>query len=117
VVSVISIAAIRDPCITPDGTYQHSHDKDIMKYKIRLMLRIAAKHGHTKLVLGALGCGASHNPPKGVANAFLEVLTEKEFQGGWWDQVVFAVQDNVKMKDILTGNYHHFMTVLDGKVV
>lgn len=120
VVSVISIAAIQNPCVTPDGTYQHSHDKDIMKYKIRLMLRIAAKHGHTRLVLGALGCGAAHNPPKDVGRAFLEVFKEKEFQGGWWDQLVFAVLDNVKKSDtsqVFNGNYDHFMNEVDSAIV
>lgn len=79
VVSVISIAAISDPSIATNGSYRYKHDKDIMKYKIRLMLRIAAKHGHRSLVLGALGCGAFHNPPKDVAKAFLEVFKEPEF--------------------------------------
>ncbi|KAF2444248.1 hypothetical protein P171DRAFT_473387 [Karstenula rhodostoma CBS 690.94] len=120
VVSVISVAAIRDPCVTPDGTYQHGHDKNIMKYKIRLMLRIAAKHGHTMLILGALGCGSFHNPPKDVAKAFLEVLKEQEFRGGWWDYLVFAVMDNVRESEtsnVFTGNYYHFMNELDGEIV
>jgi len=120
VVSVISIAALRDPAVNDDGTYKYSHDKEIMKYKIRLVLRIAVKHGHRKIVLGALGCGKLHNPPKDVASAFLEVLREKEFQGGWWEQLIFAVLDNVDPKNSATaanGNFGNFFRTLDGKIV
>lgn len=91
-----------------------------MKYKIRLVLRIAAKHGHRKLVLGALGCGAARNPQKDVARVFREVMQEPEFQGGWWEQLAFAVLDDVSNDDgsiIPEGNCRHFMNELDGKVL
>jgi len=73
--------------------YAKEEDRNLMKIKMRLSLRIAAKHGHRKLVLGALGCGAFRNPPEEVAKLWREILTEEEFTGGWWDNVVFAVLD------------------------
>lgn len=77
--------------------------------------------GHTKLVLGALGCGVFANPPGDVARCFLEVLRETEFQGGWWQEVAFAVLDNVKGGEEGgkegKGNFGVFYRGLHGKVV
>jgi hypothetical protein len=60
------------------------------------------------------------NPPTDVAQCFLEVLREKEFQGGWWEEVAFAVLDNAKGpnrgKDG-NGNFGQFYKVLNGQVV
>ncbi|KAH7085422.1 hypothetical protein BKA63DRAFT_400559 [Paraphoma chrysanthemicola] len=118
---VISVAALRHPALTDDKKhFKNEGQRAETKRKIRLTLRVAARNGHTKLVLGALGCGVFGNPPKEVAECFLEVLREKEFQGGWWEEIVFAILDNVKGelggKDGI-GNYGEFWRVLDGQVV
>lgn len=121
VTSVISVAALRYPALTADGKHFKSEfQRAETKRKIRLSLRIAAGKGHTKLVLGALGCGVFGNPPGEVAKCFLEVLKEKEFQGGRWEEVVFAILDNVKGANggrDGVGNYGQFWRVLDGEVV
>ncbi|KAF2501386.1 hypothetical protein BU16DRAFT_444147, partial [Lophium mytilinum] len=96
VTSVLTVAAARGPMVSRDQTYFFNGDRELMKSKIRVTLRMAARNGHTKLVLGALGCGAFGNPPKDVAECYLEVFREGEFQGGWWEDIVFAVLDNVK---------------------
>lgn len=121
VTAVISVAALRRPALTDDKKhYKNEGQRAETKRKIRLTLRVAATGGHTRIVLGALGCGVFGNPPKEVADCFLEVLREKEFQGGWWEEVVFAVLDNVKGdqggKDGI-GNYGEFYRVLDGEIV
>lgn len=119
VVSVLSIAALRCPDTrtatfqtTPHGNHQRlifarPEDRDLTKDKMRLCLRVAASKGHRLLVLGALGCGAFRNPPREVANCWLEVFAEQEFQGGWWDQVWFAVYDAKN-----EGNFELFDEVL-----
>jgi hypothetical protein len=121
VVSVISVAALRKPLLTDDRKhFKNEGQRAETKRKIRLTLRVAAHKGHTKLVLGALGCGVFANPPKEVAECFLEVLREKEFQGGWWEEVAFAVLDNVKGDDggkDGKGNFGCFHRVLDGQIV
>lgn len=61
-----------------------------MKHKIRNMLRIMASHGHTHLVLGALGCGAFANSPIIVSRLFSEIFSEEEFQGRF-EVVDFAI--------------------------
>jgi uncharacterized protein (TIGR02452 family) len=119
--SVISVAALRRPDLTRDRkSYRSPGARAETKRKIRVILRVAAMQGHTKLVLGALGCGVFLNPPTEVAQCFLEVLREEEFQGGWWEDVVFAVLDNAKGpnggKDG-SGNFGQFFRVLDGQVV
>jgi uncharacterized protein (TIGR02452 family) len=121
VTTVISVAALRYPALTDDRKrYKNEGQRAETKRKIRLTLRIAALGGHTKLVLGALGCGVFGNPPKEVATCFLEVLREKEFRGGWWEDVVFAIMDNAKGDQggkVGVGNYGEFYRVLDGQIV
>ncbi|ORY12704.1 hypothetical protein BCR34DRAFT_624167 [Clohesyomyces aquaticus] len=92
--SILTLPALRRPMLASMGVYAYPSDRDTMRNKIRLLLRISALHGHRKLVLGALGCGAYGNPVEEVAQLFKEVFGEKEFKGGWWEDVVFAVKDN-----------------------
>lgn len=120
VVSVLSIAALRTPDTrnvvlnTPSGsvtepTFARPGDRELTKLKMRLCLRMAAQRNHGLLVLGALGCGAFRNPPKEVARCWLEVLKEPEFQGGWWEEIWFAVFDKRG-----EGNLEIFEEILDG---
>lgn len=116
VVSVVSVAAICQPSVasTASGMKKYSNDADrrLMTEKIRLMLRMTIRHKHTQLVLGAFGCGAFGNPREEVANIFVQVLAEKEFQGGWWEDLVFAVLDDGRGP-----NFKVFHNALDGLVV
>lgn len=137
VVSVVTTAALERPLFDNDETQEEAKrvprrdpgpppsiaelearrftqdkDRNTTKAKMRLALRIAARNGHRRLVLGALGCGVYGNPPLDIAHCWLEVLTEWEFQGNWWIDVCFAVLD--KRND---GNFEIFRKVLDGKMV
>lgn len=124
VTSVLSVAALRRPDLVADthgvDAFADPDQRAETKRKIRLSLRVAARQGHAKLVLGALGCGVFANPPADVARCFLEVFCEAEFQGGWWEDVVFAVMDSKSGaeggKDG-SGNFGRFYRVLHGKVV
>ena len=121
VVSVISVAAVRDPSVSRrldsgEEIYSDGDDRDLMRSKIRMALRVAATKGHRKLVLGALGCGAFGNPKAEVVRLWKEILTEPEFSGGWWDNVVFAVLDDGGGKDS-NGNYGVFWRGLEGLAV
>lgn len=60
------------------------------KVRIRTTLRAMAIHGHTAIVLGALGCGAFQNPPEAVNELFGQVFLEDEFYGRF-EKVVFAI--------------------------
>ena len=117
VLSFISVAAIRGPAITKtlagEERYKHAGDRDLMKEKIRVVLRIAAATRHRRLVLGALGCGAFGNPRVEVARCWREVFEEQEFRGGWWETVVFAVMEEGGKWDG-DGNFGVFWRDLDG---
>jgi uncharacterized protein (TIGR02452 family) len=107
VVSVISVAAICQPPTIKDNNsrerYAHGADAVLMEKKMRVILRMAAKNGHRQIVLGAFGCGAFGNPKDEVASMWKSVLSEPEFAGGWWQDVVFAVFDTDRR-----GNFQTF---------
>lgn len=92
-VSVISMAAEKGPATTKDKEkYQKAADSNLMKDKMRMILRTAAHNRHQRLVLGALGCGRFGHPTQAVANCWDDVLKEKEFQG-FFELIVFAIYD------------------------
>lgn len=63
---------------------------ETMMRRIRIMLRVAVKHGHRNLVLGAWGCGAFRNNPRNVAEYFRSILIDEGY-GKCFDEVCFAV--------------------------
>lgn len=77
-IAFISVAGINRPTLTSEGMIDEAHI-EMIKNKIRTILRIGLRNGHDSLVLGALGCGAFRNPPRHIALLFNEVLNEKEF--------------------------------------
>lgn len=68
-----------------------------VKEKMRTIFRIALKHGHDAIVLGAWGCGAFKNPPQHIAKLFHQVLDEPEFCNRF-KKVVFAIVDRRKLE-------------------
>ncbi len=92
-VSVLSVAALACPPLTPVTTRDSKHrdsqemvlkssnDLKIIQERWRMILRMAAHHGHSVLVLAALGCGVWKCPSKQVAEILKTCLRETEFQG------------------------------------
>lgn len=72
---------------------------ETMTRRIRIMLRIAAKHGYRSLVLGAWGCGAFGNSAEDVSGYFKKVLVDEEY-GRCFDKVVFAVYGRPEGRNI-----------------
>ncbi|KAJ5983442.1 hypothetical protein N7481_005541 [Penicillium waksmanii] len=92
-VSVISMAAEHGPTLNrARDDYANASSRELMKNKMRLILRVAANSYHRRLVLGAIGCGVFGHPSKRVAELWLDVLSEEEF-GGWFETIMFAVWD------------------------
>lgn len=92
--NVISVAGVVRPDIDPKTGKMLDKYVPVVKGKIRTILRIAITHNHSRLVLGALGCGAFKNPPSHVAQLFKEVLEESEFKG-MFEEICFAIlEDN-----------------------
>lgn len=117
VVSCVSVAAIRGPVVDKKHVsgerYKFAKDRETMKEKMRVVLRIAAVRKHRVLVLGALGCGAFGNPRGEVVQCWKEVFAETEFCGGWWATVVFAVMEKGEDTDG-DGNFGVFWRGMDG---
>lgn len=62
----------------------------ILRHRAERVLRVAAAHGHRRLVLGAWGCGVFGNDPQVVAAIFADLLPAAP----WFDHVAFAVCDS-----------------------
>jgi uncharacterized protein (TIGR02452 family) len=93
VVAVMTVAAPCWPKVTKtESGHDFAKESDLqdLREKILLTLRMAAINSVTKLVLGAMGCGAYGCPPKAVAREMKAALELEEF-GGWFEEVVFAV--------------------------
>ncbi len=88
-ISIVSVAAMNRPELTSCLKIS-SHLVDGVKNKMRTIFRIALRHRHDSLILGAWGCGAFRNPPKHIASLFHEVLKEKEFKNKF-RKIVFAI--------------------------
>jgi uncharacterized protein (TIGR02452 family) len=66
----------------------------VLERRAELVLQLAALRGHTRLVLGAWGCGVFRNDPQLVARVFKAWL-ETKF-AGVFEHVIFAVFDRSK---------------------
>lgn len=92
--AVVTCAALnlngRHPLkLTRDGNMP-PQAKSITANKIRTIFRLALRHHHDALVLGAFGCGAFRNPPEEMASIFKSVLNEDEFRNKFL-LVTFAI--------------------------
>lgn len=72
--------------ILPDGDLCH-----IFCRRIKNILEVAIENNIQALILGAFGCGAFHNPPVVVAEAFQTVFLEERYLHAF-KNVVFAVK-------------------------
>jgi uncharacterized protein (TIGR02452 family) len=63
----------------------------VLRRRAERVLRVAAAHGHRRLVLGAWGCGVFRNDPGTVADAFVDALRVVDR----FDEVVFAIYDRL----------------------
>ena len=86
----IACPGIRHPTLV-EGQMSQS-DLSKLEHKIELIFQIAHRHGHTVLVLGALGCGAWRNNPHDVARTFKSVISR---YSGVFKGIFFAIKTGV----------------------
>lgn len=110
--NVVSVSALVNPEYDPKTLMINKSQIHIVRNKIKSILRIAILKGHTKLILGAFGCGAFSNPPKHVALLFKEVLELPEFKHAF-EEICFAILDdgNTGKMHNPEGNYKPFLEV------
>ncbi|KAL8727931.1 MAG: hypothetical protein Q9181_005522 [Wetmoreana brouardii] len=103
---VISVAPIRRPKLDETGAdYSFDQEKDMMKEKMRSVLRIAAHHHRFDLCMGAFGVGPGfRNPAAQVASMWRDLLFEEAEFHGVFSNVVFAIENTTDStsKDGLT---------------
>ena len=94
---VISVAPVRRPKLDDSGCkYSFAQEKELMKEKMRAVLRIASYCGHRNLVLGAFGLGPIfRNPAQEVARMWRKLLFEEEEFHGAFQDVVFAIDSSM----------------------
>ena len=73
-----------------------------MRVRLARVLWVAARHGHSALVLGAWGCGVFQNEPASVAGLFAEALGPGGPFHGCFRRVVYAVYDRSASQEVLT---------------
>lgn len=90
-VSCLAVAALRNPKIKLENgriMYFNNTDREVMQEKIDMIFKVAIKHGHKNLVLGALGCGAFNNPTEEVAYMFKNSLIKYSH---YFERIGFAI--------------------------
>ncbi|TDD81625.1 TIGR02452 family protein [Actinomadura darangshiensis] len=80
----------------------------VLRLRARKVLAVALANGHSRLVLGAWGCGVFRNDPAEVAEAFAEPLRPGGEFAGRFEHVVFAVWDTAKGSPRHTAFQHVF---------
>lgn len=104
-VACIAVAAIKDPPLTVDKkNFKNPNFTKLMEDKIRSIFQMAYEKGHDSVLLGALGCGAYHNPPELVAQIFNKVQTEFD---GCFKEIIYAIYS---VKD---QNYDIFSKIIE----
>lgn len=91
---VISVAPVRRPKLDESGAdYSFEQEKEMMKDKMRTVLRIAATWHHRDLCIGAFGAGPTFRHPIHQLAVMWKTLlfTEDEFDGAF-DNIVFAIE-------------------------
>lgn len=92
IVSCMAVAALRNPQLkrlsNGKKIYYEKSDKEIMQEKINIIFKIAIKHGHKNIVLGALGCGVYNNPVEEVAKMFKLAIST---YGLYFKRIGFAI--------------------------
>ena len=111
---VISVAPVRRPKLDETGRdYSFAQEKELMKEKMRIVLRIAVAWNHRDICLGAFGAGVSfRNPPRQLALMWKELLfSESEFLGRFTN-VVFAIENDPEQSSDIT-DYEIFKREFD----
>jgi len=91
-VACLAVAGLKNPSLIPGPNniliYKNLSDANAMMEKIKMIFKVAIKHGHCDLILGALGCGVFHNPPQQVALMFEKAIT---MYGHYFRRIGFAI--------------------------
>jgi uncharacterized protein (TIGR02452 family) len=88
-ISMLAVHAMKNPKITATNSFTNETDKELTTLKIESIFKVAIKHGHKTLILGALGCGAYRNPPIEIAKFFQQMIEKYQM---YFDEILFAIR-------------------------
>lgn len=90
----VAVATVAAPNRMGEALFENI-DKvnQVMRHRIRVMLRNAMQQGNKNLILGAWGCGVFGNSPYDVAENFRQVLVDEKY-GHCFHNVCFAIYGN-----------------------
>lgn len=86
-VAMLAVAAIKNPVLEKNNKLC-KWDYYVTCENIENIFKIALFYKHDVLVLGAIGCGAYHNPPEEIADIFSKYLKKYD---GCFKKIIFAV--------------------------
>lgn len=93
---VVAVPPVRRPKLDDSGEdYSFAQEKELMKEKIRIVLRIAgAERYHRDVCIGAFGAGGGfRNPAKQLARMWKDVLFGEDEFKGFFSNIVFAIEE------------------------
>ncbi|MGG4493964.1 TIGR02452 family protein [Brevibacillus reuszeri] len=91
-VSFITAPAVNAGIVREREPENAARIRDVMKERIRKVLRAAVLHENRTIILGAYGCGVFRKRAEDVADYFAEVLLEEKL-ANHFERIVFAVYD------------------------
>jgi uncharacterized protein (TIGR02452 family) len=103
-------------CAISSNKHTHQLSKELLETTEEIIRSILLRAWYEKqdcIVLGALGCGAFHNPPTQIAQAFHKVLCEDEY-ANLFKLIVFAI---IEDHNSLNGNLQPFVEQFKSKAL
>lgn len=93
---VISVTPMRRPKLdSSKQRYAFAEEKEMMRDKLKTILRIAAANGHHDICLGSFGTGSVwKNPAKEVAEMWKDLLFNDDEFVGLFKNVIFAFSES-----------------------
>jgi len=86
-VDIISVAALKDPKLDQNNNF-YKNQRILTKEKIETIFKFAIDNKYNTIILGALGCGAYHNPSHEIINIFNECIIK---YGKNFKNIIFSV--------------------------
>ena len=89
--SILTCPAVNARLLERQALHRLSEIPSVMRERARKVLAVAVRHGHTRLILGAWGCGVFGIDAEMMATIFSDLLATTF--SGMFEQVVFAITD------------------------
>jgi uncharacterized protein (TIGR02452 family) len=100
--SILTSPAVNVGAMVHNNPTELAQVESTMLQRMDKVLALFLHHNHTRLLLGAWGCGVFCNQPADVARWWAHYLLNNGKYAHCFEEVVFAVYDRSKTKDNIT---------------